>query len=210
MIGYLHGVIRFASTDTVCIDVGGVGYTVAMPLKDIVSIGGVGKKAEVFIHTHVREDAILLYGFLTPIALTLFERLIGVSGVGPKVALALLSGLGAQDLVHVIIGGDEDKLTDVPGIGKKIAARLVLELKDKFAKDAKLFFPVADAEANTDANPKAVPNTALLDDLRSALNNLGYKPSQVDKVMTVLKPKAAQGATLDALLKEALALPKAP
>lgn len=186
MIGYLSGVVRHRDLDAVCIDAGGVGWRVLMPLPDLVKVG---ERAEAWVHTHVREDAIVLFGFLDRRGLELFEKLIGVSGVGPKTALALLSGLPVDDAAAAIANGDEARLQKIPGVGKKTAARLVLELRDKVAAEAR-------------AAPSAKPSA--LDDVRSALLNLGYKGPQIERVVEKLKPKAEAGATLEELVKEAL------
>lgn len=188
MIGYLSGVVRYRDLDAVCIDAGGVGWRVLMPLPDLVKLDPPAK-AEAWVHTHVREDAIQLFGFSEARGLALFEKLIGVSGVGPKTALALLSGIPVDDAYTAIANGDEPRLVKIPGVGKKTAARIVLELRDKLA-----------AGAPTAVVQKAGP----LDDVRSALLNLGYKGPQVERVVDRLKQKADAGAGLEALLREAL------
>jgi Holliday junction DNA helicase RuvA len=193
MIGFLSGVVRFADLDAVCIDVGGVGYRVLMPLPDLARHNNVGAKIEAFIHTHVREDAITLFGFSTRDGLGLFERLIAVSGVGPRTGLAILSGVEVGDLMRAIASGDEARLTKVPGVGKKTAARLVLELQDKMMKEG----------VSASTGGKLAKGSAL-DDLRSALLNLGYKPVQIDRAVTKVKPLADEGRGLEELVREAL------
>ncbi len=192
MIGYLSGVVRYRDLDAVCIEAGGIGWRVLMPLPDLVRVQDPPARAEAWVHTHVREDAIQLFGFATQQGLLLFEKLIGISGVGPKTALSLLSGLPAEDVVAAIVSGDEARLTKIPGVGKKTAARIILELQEKMAKQG-------------GAAPGAVPvKGSALDDVRSALVNLGYKGPQVERIVEKLKPKAQAGATLEELVREAL------
>jgi Holliday junction DNA helicase RuvA len=190
MIGFLAGTIQYADLDAVCVNTGGVGYVVSMPLPDVARFSQVGAKIEVYVHTHVREDAIVLYGFSSRAGLSLFERLVSVQGVGPRTALALLSGLDADALVRAIAEGDEARLTKVPGVGKKTAARILLELGEKMAKES----------LSSGVGPRGGP----LDDLRSALANLGYKAPQIDRALQKVKPLADGNADLSTLVREAL------
>ncbi len=192
MIGYLKGVVRFCDDDAACVDVGGVGYRVLMPAHDVLGLSE-GKAVEVFVHTHVREDALVLFGFLTREALKLFERLLACQGVGPKMALGLLSGVQPRDLVRCIAEGDEARLTKIPGVGKKTAARIVLELRDKFAKESLGGVVVG-------VRTGFVP----LDDLRSALANLGYKTPQIDRAVQKTRLMLDQGTPLNVVVTEAL------
>jgi Holliday junction DNA helicase RuvA len=189
MIGFLSGTIQFADLDAVCVNVGGTGYLVHMPLPDVARHSHTGAKIEVFVHTHVREDAIVLYGFSSRAGLSLFQRLTSVQGVGPRTALALLSGLDADVLVRAIAEGDEGRLTKIPGVGKKTAARILLELGEKLAKES----------LSTSTGPRGGP----LDDLRSALANLGYKAPQIERALQKVKP-LADTADLSTLVREAL------
>lgn len=191
MIGYLKGTVQFSDLDAVCVNVGGVGYRVLMPLPDLARFSKNGADAEAFIHTHVREDAIVLYGFSSRDSLSLFERLTGVSGVGPRTALALLSGLDADSLVRCIAEGDEARLTKVPGVGKKTAQRIILELGDKLAKQS-----LSSGLGTATGGP--------VDDLRSALANLGYKTPQIERALQKLKPLLDEGKDLSTLVREAL------
>lgn len=192
MIGYLSGVVKFAELDAVCIDVGGVGYRVLMPMTDAARLTSPGVKAEAYVHTHVREDAIQLFGFSSREGLALFERLLSVQGVGPKMALSLLSGMNADDLVRAIAQGDDARLTKVPGVGKKTAARIILELADKLQK--------ASLSSGLPGGTRGGP----LEDLRSALANLGYKAPQIERALLKVKPQAETGAGLSELVREAL------
>ncbi len=190
MIGWLKGTVRISDLTSVVVDVGGVGYRVLAPVGDLARLPA-GATAELHVHTHVREDAIVLYGFLAADGLELFEQLLAVSGVGPRTALALLSGMDAPDLVRAIAEGDEARLTKIPGVGKKTAARIVLELADKLAKQ-------------TLGALGRRPGGGALDDLRSALANLGYRAPQIDRALTKVKPLADEGQGLSELVREAL------
>jgi len=191
MIGYLKGTVQLADLDAVIVVCGGVGYRVLLPVPDLARLSRVGSDAELFIHTHVREDAIVLYGFINRDGLALFERLLSVSGVGAKTALALLSGLDAESLVRSIAEGDEARLTKVPGVGKKTAQRIILELADKLAKQS-----LSSVVSGKAAGP--------VDDLRSALANLGYKAPQIERALQKLKPLVESGSDLATLVREAL------
>lgn len=193
MIRFLTGTVRFKELSAVCLDVGGVGYHVNMPVGDLARLGAVGEKGEVFVHTRVREDAIDLYGFLQAEGLSLFELLLGVNGVGPRVGLALLSGLEPQDLYGAVQAGDEARLVKVPGVGKKTAARIVLELRDKL-------------KGLSSVGPATLPGANdVMGDVRSALTNLGYKSNQIDKAIRALEKQAGgEDLELQQLVVEAL------
>lgn len=194
MIGFLSGTLKHTDIDAALIDVGGVGYRVLMPVSCLAR-AKVGAPCEAWVHTHVREDAIVLFGFSTRDGLAMFERLIGVQGVGPRTALALLSGIDGADLVRVIGERDEARLTKVPGVGKKTAARIILDLADKMAKEW---------HNSAGGTPRGASKGGALEDLRSALANLGYKPPQIDRALQQVKPLLEEGRTLSDLLREAL------
>lgn len=196
MIGYLAGTLKHIDVDessAIVVVNGGVGYRVLMPIPDLAR-ARIGEDVEAWVHTHVREDAIVLFAFLRRDSFVMFERLIAVQGVGPKTALALLSGIDGAELVRVIGEKDEARLTKVPGVGKKTAARIVLELAEKMAKESLASPSRSGASARGGA----------LDDLRSALANLGYKAPQIDRAVQKVKPQADEGATLSDLVREAL------
>ena len=195
MIGYLSGTTQYADLDALCINVGGVGYHVLMPLTDVARASKPGSKVEAYIHTHVREDALQLYGFSTRAGLSLFLRLLSVSGVGPRTALALLSGLEAEVLVRAIAEGDEARLTKISGVGKKTAQRILLELSEKMAKES-----LSSALSSSSSSGKQ----GAVDDLRSALANLGYKAPQIDRALQKVKALVDDGQDLAVLLREAL------
>ncbi|MBP9945314.1 MAG: Holliday junction branch migration protein RuvA [Vicinamibacteria bacterium] len=191
MIGFLRGVLLHKTPQELLIDVGGVGYKVQAPISTFCRLGDQGAQAQLLIHTHVREDQLVLYGFLTNTELELFEKLISVSGVGPKVALGVLSGIEADDLVHAIRANDVARLTRVPGVGKKTAERLILELKDKIG-----------TLLTTTAEPTAP--SPQRSDLLSALRNLGYSPAEADRAATEalrLQPEATLGELLRGALR---------
>lgn len=173
MIAWLRGRLLEKQPTRLVLDVHGVGYEVQVPVSTFYAIGDPGTEVELRVHTHVREDALALYGFLTPYELVVFEKLIGTSGVGPKLGLAVLSGIDAADLAAAVQRNDVARLTRIPGVGKKTAERLCLELKDKLPP-----VPGTPAAAATPA-----PGDALRDDLVSALVNLGYHRTAVDKVL---------------------------
>ena len=194
MIAHLSGTLLEKHVQRLVVDVGGVGYEVVVPLSTFYTVGEPGSRVVLRVHTHVREDALQLFGFATPLEQALFERLISVSGIGPKVALSVLSGIEPPELVRAIKSADVVRLTRIPGVGKKTAERLVLELKDRLPQTAE---------------PEAVPGVAadgeLRDDLLSALGNLGYQrgavEKTVDKVLRQLETRAFEDL-LRAILRE--------
>lgn len=195
MIGFLRGRVIEKQPNRVLVDVQGVGYDVHVPLSTYYQIGEAGAEVSLRVHTHVREEALQLFGFATDLERQLFERLIGVSGIGPKLAVSLLSGMDARDLLGCVQRGDVARLTGIPGIGKKTAERIVLELKDRVAQ---LGAPPPDAPGSAPA-----PEDRLRDDLHSALQNLGYHRPLVEKaVEAVLAPDASP--TFEQALKAAL------
>ena len=134
MIAFLRGRLLEKHPNRIVVDVGGVGYDVHVPVSSFYGLGDPGGEVSLRVHTHVREDVIALFGFVTALELQLFERLIAVSGIGPKLALAVLSGIEPPDLIQAIQRSDVVRLTAIPGVGKKTAERVVLELKDKVAQ----------------------------------------------------------------------------
>ncbi|MFQ5792566.1 MAG: Holliday junction branch migration protein RuvA [Acidobacteriota bacterium] len=180
MIAHLRGTLLVKKPGHVVLEVGGVGYKVLIPLSTYYELDGEGKTARFLVHTHVREDTFALYGFLTEVEESLFEKLISVAGVGPALALKVLSGLEPPELVNAIRGGDLRRLSSIPGVGRKTAERLVVELKEKM--------PAVMAVAGSPGEAAPEPESALRDDLLSALVNLGYQRAQADRAVTqVLK-----------------------
>lgn len=190
MIGFLRGLLLRKNPQELLLDVGGVGYRVLVPISTFCRLGDQGGPAQLLIHTHVREDQLVLYGFATSAELELFEKLISVSGVGPKVALGVLSGIEADDLVHAIRGNDIARLTRVPGVGKKTAERLILELKDK----------IVSLHTTTTEPPAPSPKRV---DLLSALANLGYSSAEADRAASEVL-RLQPDASLGDLLRDAL------
>src|SRR5437016_12456678 len=153
MIGQLRGRLADKRPNQVLVDVGGVGYIVAVPLSTYAALGELHTEVTLLIHTHVREDALSLYGFLSSREKHLFEMLLSASGVGPSLALKILSGMSAEELVPAIRGGDLARLTRIPGVGRKTAERMVVELKDKLeAVAVETEKPAASSPAGTEAD----------------------------------------------------------
>jgi Holliday junction DNA helicase RuvA len=170
VIAQLRGRLLRKEPQEAVVDVSGVGYRVTIPLSTFYRIGEPGAEVTLLTHTHVREDALALFGFLTAVEQALFERLIAVSGVGPKLAVSILSGIEAPDLVAALRSSDLARLTRIPGVGKKTAERLVLELKDKMQQIA------------SPAAPPTGPSAAA-DDIVSALVHLGYSRPEAERAV---------------------------
>lgn len=181
MIAHLKGTLLEKHPNQVIVETGGVGYDVTVPISTFSALPDVGAEVRLRVHTHVREDAIALFGFLTREEKTMFERLITVSGIGPKLAVTILSGLPTGDLIGAIRAGQVDMLVRIPGVGKKTAERMVLELRDKLG-DLGLGAPMS-------AKPSAESLNALEEDVLSALVNLGC--ARVAAEAAVRKAKTA-------------------
>lgn len=195
MIARLSGTLAEKHLQRLIVDVAGVGYDVIVPLSTMYALGDPGSRVALRIYTHVREDALQLFGFATALEQQLFEKLISVSGIGPKVGLSVLSGIEPEELMRAIRGGDVARLTRIPGVGRKTAERLVLELKDRL--------PQTDVTA-PDA-PAAAPGDNVRDDLVSALVNLGYQPATVDRAVDKVL-HAAEDRSFEPLLRATLKL----
>jgi len=195
MIAHLRGSILEKHPNRLVIDVNGVGYEVFVPLSTFYGLGEPGTGTALRVHTHVREDAIVLYGFATQLEQDLFERLISVSGIGPKVSLAVLSGIEPEDLIRAIERGDLARLTAIPGVGKKTSERIVLELKDRLPRVSAEAVPVT---GDSDATP-----APLQDDVISALVNLGYHRPLAEKA-AASAVRVAPDAGFERTLKQAL------
>lgn len=174
MIAWLSGVLRRKAGDSLIIDVGGVGYEVTVPLSTHNRVPETGDPVALHVHTHVREDSLSLFGFSTELEKEVFLLLLNVSGIGPKLALSVLSGLSLDDLVTAIHASDDSRLCSIPGIGKKTAARLCLELKDK----VKHLAPVVRSAVQAGG-----PLPSSVDDAISALVNLGYRRPQAEEAV---------------------------
>ena len=191
MIAHLRGKIVSKHPNQVIVEAGGVGYDVNITIPTFSALPAAGSEVTLHIHTHVREDALALYGFLRAEEKWLFERLISVSGIGPKLAVTILSGMPADAMVAAIRDNDIAKLTRIPGIGKKTAERMVLELRDKL-----------EGLAAAPAAPKASP---LEEDVLSALVNLGYQRAAAERALERATSNG-KGESFEKLFREALAV----
>lgn len=194
MIALLTGLIAHKSPDHIILDVQGVGYRVHIPFSTYYELPEEGGAASLHIHTSVREDAILLYGFRTRLEKSFFQLLIAVSGVGPKLARDILSNIQPGPLAQALAQSDLGKLSTIPGIGKKTAERLVLELKDKVSKLDLSALPVSGA--------RRLPAEDVVEDVISALLNLGYKEPHVRKALAALD--VSGDISVEGLLKQVL------
>jgi Holliday junction DNA helicase RuvA len=193
VIARLAGTLLEKTPSRLVVDVSGVGYEVLVPLSTFYGIGDPGSGVTLRVHTHVREDVIALYGFGSALEQDLFERLIAISGIGPKLALAVLSGIDANDLMRAVRLQDLGRLTKIPGVGKKTAERIGLELKDRLPHAAPA---AADATAGSSGDQAR-------DDLLSALTNLGYQRTAVEKAVDAAVKKSPD-APLEHLLRDVL------
>jgi len=188
MIAHLRGKLIARHPNQAIVETAGVGYDITISVPTFSELPPAGGEVSLHIHTHVREDQIALYGFLRFEEKQLFEKLITVSGIGPKLAITILSGMPAEDMVNAIRGNDIARLTKIPGIGRKTAERMVLELRDKLP-------PVGTDQVHV------VPSlSAVQDDVLSALVNLGYQRAAAEKALTSIE----QNGAFDAMFRAAL------
>jgi holliday junction DNA helicase RuvA len=192
MIAHLRGKLLVKHPNQAIVETAGVGYDVTISVPTFSDLPAAGAEVALHIHTHVREDVIALYGFLRSSEKVLFEKLISVSGIGPKLAITILSGMPADEMVGAIRSNNLAQLTRVPGIGKKTAERMVLELRDKLP------------EAGQAAAPALPPMSANEEDVLSALLNLGYQRPAAEKALTIAGKNGA-GKSFDTLFRDALA-----
>ena len=190
MIAHIRGKLLAKHPNQAIVEASGVGYDLAITIPTFSDLPGTGSEVALHVHTHVREDAIALFGFLRASEKQLFEKLISVSGIGPKLAITVLSGMAADAMVSAIRSNDVAQLTKIPGIGKKTAERMVLELRDKLET-----FAVA---------PAAAPVSAVEEDVISALENLGYQRGIAEKAVSAAAD-GARGTSFDELFRKALA-----
>ncbi|HEY92684.1 MAG TPA: Holliday junction branch migration protein RuvA [Dehalococcoidia bacterium] len=188
MIAGLHGKVESVGSDWAIIDVGGIGFQVYMPTSTLSTLGAIGEEVKLYTHLHLREDNATLYGFALTDELGLFQNLINVSGLGPKLALAMLSAMNVERLTMAIATGSTDLLTVIPGIGKKMAERLVLELKEK----------IGAGWITTPAAQLAQENTDVL----AALTSLGYSVAEANRAVATLPPSS--DLSLEERVKQAL------
>jgi len=194
MIAQIRGQLIQKSPGLVIVETNGVGYQIYVSLNTFYDLPGIEQPVRVYTYTHVREDVLQLYGFSTPLEKELFQTLIGVQGIGPKLALNILSGISAPLLLESLGSGDVNRLLAIPGVGRKTAERMILDLKEKVPK----------LESRVSPIPRGIrPLDELAEDVVSALVNLGYKKSQAEKtVESVCRQKP--GLKLEEALKESL------
>jgi Holliday junction DNA helicase RuvA len=192
MIAHLRGRVLEKHPTHVIIDAGGVGYEVSISVASFSGLPSEGAEVSLFIHTHVREDALALYGFLRREEKQLFERLISVSGIGPKLAMTVLSGMAADAVVTALRANDLAALTRIPGVGKKTAERMVLELRDKLEGLA--------------AIPAFAPVSRMEEDVVSALVNLGYHRPAAEQAAKRATQKAGHDASFEQLFRQTMSL----
>ena len=196
MIAHLKGTLLSKKPNQVIVDVQGVGYEVNISLSTYQAVGAEGEPVALQIYTYVREDAILLYGFKTSQEKELFLNLIGVTGVGPKLGIAVLSGAMSEELINAIRTGDLNRLVAIPGVGRKTAERIVLELREKMLKLA--------AAADMPEPVLLLEKAQMKEDLISALVNLGYPRSAVEKAVGAILADRTQAPDFEGILKRAL------
>lgn len=195
MIALLRGTLLEKHPNQAIVDAGGVGYDVTIPVSTFTHLPDAGTEVRLRIHTHVREDALALYGFLTQEEKALFEKLIGVSGIGPTLAVKVLSGVAAPDLILAIQRGQVERLVRIPGVGKKTAERMVLELRDKLP-----------AVSGTEPEAPAAALTPVDQDVLSALLNLGCARPQAEAAVRKAKAAGGPAADFEPLFRRALEL----
>lgn len=195
MIGYLRGRLGDKQPNRVVIDVHGVGYELHVPLSTFYNLGETGAEVALRVHTHVREDTLALFGFATTLELQLFEHLIAVNGVGPRLALTVLSGMEPPDFIRAVRHGDVARLTRIPGVGRKTAERIGLELKDRLA---------AAGVHGADVDEPDAPHDGARADVLSALLNLGYHRTAAERALDSARQAGAAGfeETLRRALRE--------
>ncbi|MDD5475846.1 MAG: Holliday junction branch migration protein RuvA [Syntrophales bacterium] len=194
MIAALRGVLSHKSTQHIIVDVNGIGYHVAVPLSTFYLLPDVGTTVSLAIHTHVREDTISLFGFHSGDEKAIFQRMITVSGIGPRLALNILSGIAPDELIEAIMTENMSRLVTIPGVGRKMAERLIFELKEKLAS------------AGMDPLRERSGYDAMTDDALSALVNLGYKESLAKKAIDRVSKECKYQASLELIITESLKL----
>jgi len=196
MIAHIQGFLHFKSPEYLVIDVDGIGYQVHVPLSTFYDLPQLGSAVSLHIHTHVREDALQLYGFQSPEEKALFVRLISISGIGPRLAVNILSGISPAELVDSLIQNNLARLISIPGVGRKTAERIMVELKDKVSS-------LAPGHVVTEP-VKATADEAMIEDALSALLNLGYKKGVAQGAIENARKRLQGEITLESLLKESL------
>ncbi|MBP7707550.1 MAG: Holliday junction branch migration protein RuvA [Candidatus Aminicenantes bacterium] len=189
MIAYLKGTLIHKTPGHVIVETGGVGFAAAIPVSSFVRLGEVGGTVELLVHTHVTDDAIALFGFLAQDEKDMFLKLIGISGIGPKLAMNVLSGIAPDDLADAVRASDVARISLVPGIGKKTALRITMELQDKLEKKEKLL---------------AAKGSPEKEDLLSALQNMGFRRKEAERAVDQTLAANKPGAEFEKLLRDCL------
>ena len=201
MIAHLNGTLLFKQPNTVVVDVSGVGYEVNIPLSTFYELADTGSNVQLRIYTHVKEDALQLYGFRTARERELFVNFISVSGIGPKIGIALLSGMSADELVASIKNNNLARLTLIPGVGRKTAERLIVDLREKMTAMAA---SQGEQEAGVQLEPISVsPEDSVRSDALSALLNLGYQRSAAEKAIDAVLSDGGE-TTVESVLRRGL------
>ena len=196
MIAHIQGRLHFKSPENLIIDVDGIGYQVHVPLTTFYELPDIGNTVALHIHTHVREDALQLYGFQAQEEKALFIRLMGVAGIGPRLAVNILSGISPAELAESLLQGDLARLISIPGVGRKTAERIMLEMRDKL--------PALAADRDVVLSVKNAAAEAVINDAVSALVNLGYKKGLAQRAIDQAQQRLQGEMTLERLLKESL------
>jgi Holliday junction DNA helicase RuvA len=197
MIAIINGLLIHKATSSVIVDANGVGYRIFVPLTTFYTLPDTNRPVTLHVHTHVRPDAISLFGFGSGSEKDVFELMLSVSGIGPRLAINILSGISAEELIRAISDENLNRLVSIPGVGKKTAERMILELKDKMLK-------LSASDIVYKDNGDIVIFDSTKDDALSALINLGYKSHRAREVVDKIVSESPQSLTLDVLLKKAL------
>ena len=196
MIAHLKGKLTYKSPIEIAIDVNGVGYQVFVPLSTFYALPELKEDVFLDIHTHMREESLKLFGFYTTDEKRIFEKLIAINKVGPKLALTILSGMSPAELFTTIDSNDIGKLSTIPGIGRKTAERLILEMRDR----------MDGISLDSDIKKDSTPQNGLFDDALSALINLGYKKNQAEQTLKKVYPEGEVGDSIEDIIKKSLNL----
>lgn len=197
MIALINGLLINKAISHVIVEANGIGYRIFVPLMTFYELPSKDQSVTLHIHTHVRPDAISLFGFSTEEEKNVFELMLSVSGIGPKLAINILSGISSEELIRAVSHGNLNRLVSIPGVGKKMAERMILELKDKMVK-------LSTYEAIYKADGDIEVFDSIIDDALSALVNLGYKNQKARDVLDKIIKESSESLTLDVLLKKAL------
>ena len=196
MIAHLKGKLTYKSPIEIAIDVNGVGYQVFVPLSTFYALPELKEDVFLDIHTHMREESLKLFGFYTTDEKRIFEKLIAINKVGPKLALTILSGMSPAELFTTIDSNDIGKLSTIPGIGRKTAERLILEMRDR----------MDGISLDSDIKKDSIPQNGLFEDALSALVNLGYKKNQAEQTLKKVYPEGEVGDSIEDIIKKSLNL----